>query len=71
MDDAVFSMLFNSLLNEFCLYSRIVLGCFSYIYKYYRNNCAKYELEVPKSKWEITPKVVKNDKAKINYRIKQ
>ena len=31
----------------------------------YRNICAKYRLEVPKSKWEIPPKVLENDRAKI------
>ena len=31
----------------------------------YRDICAKYELEVPKSNWETPPKVVENDRAKI------
>ncbi|XP_051914448.1 uncharacterized protein LOC127596235 [Hippocampus zosterae] len=31
----------------------------------YRNNCAEYGLETPRSKWETPPKVVENDRAKI------
>ena len=31
----------------------------------YRNICAVYGLEVPKSKWETPPKAVENDKAKV------
>ena len=35
----------------------------------YRNICAKYGLAVLKSKWEISPKVVQNDRANVrpNY----
>lgn len=29
----------------------------------YRNICAKYRLEVQKSKWEAFPKVAENDRA--------
>jgi len=32
-----------------------------------RNICAEYGLEVRKSKWEISPKVVENDTAKIQW----
>ncbi|KAK7930437.1 hypothetical protein WMY93_006832 [Mugilogobius chulae] len=31
----------------------------------YRNICAEYGLETPRSKWETPPKVVENDRAKI------
>uniref|UniRef100_A0A3P9J433 Carbohydrate sulfotransferase n=1 Tax=Oryzias latipes TaxID=8090 RepID=A0A3P9J433_ORYLA len=31
----------------------------------YRNMCAEYELETPRSKWETPPKVVENERAKI------
>ena len=31
----------------------------------YRNICTQYGLEVPKPQWDITPKVVENNKAKI------
>ncbi|KAF7659584.1 hypothetical protein LDENG_00296340 [Lucifuga dentata] len=31
----------------------------------YRNICAEYGLEVPKSKWETPPKVVENGRAKV------
>uniref|UniRef100_A0A3B3HW39 Reverse transcriptase domain-containing protein n=1 Tax=Oryzias latipes TaxID=8090 RepID=A0A3B3HW39_ORYLA len=31
----------------------------------YRNVCAKYGLETPRSKWETPPKVVENERAKI------
>uniref|UniRef100_A0A3P9CTW7 C2H2-type domain-containing protein n=1 Tax=Maylandia zebra TaxID=106582 RepID=A0A3P9CTW7_9CICH len=31
----------------------------------YRNICAEYNLEVPRSKWEMPPRVVENDRAKI------
>jgi len=35
----------------------------------YNNICAEYGLEVPKSKWEIPPNVVQNDRAKmLSYR---
>ena len=31
----------------------------------YRNICAEYKLETPRSKWEAPPKVMENDQAKI------
>ena len=31
----------------------------------YRNICAEYNLEVPRSKWEMPPRVMENDRAKI------
>uniref|UniRef100_A0A669EZW7 Reverse transcriptase domain-containing protein n=1 Tax=Oreochromis niloticus TaxID=8128 RepID=A0A669EZW7_ORENI len=31
----------------------------------YRNICAEYNLEVPRSKWETPPRVMENDRAKI------
>lgn len=31
----------------------------------YRNICATYGLEVPKSQWEAPPKVVENNRAKV------
>nr|XP_020470896.1 rho-related GTP-binding protein RhoA-B-like [Monopterus albus] len=36
----------------------------------YRNICAEYRLEVPKSRWDTPPKVVENDQAKILWDIK-
>ncbi|XP_051916213.1 uncharacterized protein LOC127597287 isoform X2 [Hippocampus zosterae] len=33
----------------------------------YRNICAEYGLETPRSKWETPPKVVENDRAKIMW----
>ncbi|KAF7663723.1 hypothetical protein LDENG_00203700, partial [Lucifuga dentata] len=36
----------------------------------YRNICAKYGLEVPKSKWETPPKVVENSRAKVLWDFK-
>ncbi|KAF7656011.1 hypothetical protein LDENG_00047480 [Lucifuga dentata] len=36
----------------------------------YRNICAEYGLEVPKSKWETPPKVVENGRAKILWDFK-
>ncbi|KAF7655094.1 hypothetical protein LDENG_00060930, partial [Lucifuga dentata] len=36
----------------------------------YRNVCAEYRLEVPKSKWETPPKVVENGRAKVLWDFK-
>ncbi|KAF7641260.1 hypothetical protein LDENG_00287520 [Lucifuga dentata] len=36
----------------------------------YRNICAKYGLEVLKSKWETPPKVVENSRAKVLWDFK-
>ncbi|KAF7649100.1 hypothetical protein LDENG_00146690 [Lucifuga dentata] len=36
----------------------------------YRNICAKYRLEVPKSKWETPPKVVENGRDKVLWDFK-
>ncbi|KAF7652694.1 hypothetical protein LDENG_00093610, partial [Lucifuga dentata] len=36
----------------------------------YRNICAEYGLEVPKSKWETPPKVVENGRAKVLWDFK-